>query len=465
MSEISLKDIHANTGIGFGTSGVRGLVSDLTGKVVYSYTMAFLKYLQESGEKFDKVALAGDLRVSTPKIMQVAGRAILDLGLEIVNCGFVPTQTVAFYGIKNKIPSIMVTGSHIPSDRNGIKFYKPSGEVLKSDEENISKMMVDVPDFVTGVDLPEPNLDAENLYKEKLLSMFPQKCLLGLKIGLYGHSAVGRDILEEILIELGAEITKLGYSDDFIPVDTEVIEEKIAELGKIWNNDHKFNALVSTDGDSDRPLLGDESGNWLRSDILGILTAKYLKAKVVITPISCNTALEKTKYFEKIVKTKIGSPYVVAEMIRLEKEGYTDIVGYEANGGFFTQDLPTRDGILPLICWLFLAKSENKQISKLNYDLPKRVTESSSVRGFPTEKSLNIINSGEALTKIQNVFGVALNISNIDGLRITLGNGDIIHLRPSKNAPEFRNYVESDSEEKAKILSNKVTKIIESWNV
>ena len=98
-------------------------------------------------------------------------------------------------------------------------------------------------------------------------------------------------------------------------------------------------------------------------------------------------------------------------------------------------------------------------------DLPKRFTESGSVRDFPTDKSMKIIESGEALEKIQNSFGVAQNISNIDGLRITLLNGEIIHLRPSKNAPEFRNYVEAGSPARAKTLSAEVFKIIQSWNI
>jgi phosphomannomutase len=465
MEKISLEEIKNITGIGFGTSGVRGLVTGLTDEVVYAYSIAFLKYLADKGDKFDKVALAGDLRESTPRIMRIVGRAILDVGAEIVNCGLIPTQTLAWYGIKNKIPSIMVTGSHIPEDRNGIKFYKPEGEVLKSDEEIISSMEIEKPVEISEVDLPEINYEASLLYFERFLKIFPLNSLKGMKIGLYGHSAVGRDIFENILVGFGAEVTKLGYSDEFVPVDTEVVEEKTVELGKIWNSDHKFEALVSTDGDSDRPLLGDESGNWLRSDILGILTAKYLKAKVVVNPISCNTALDKSNLFEKIVKTKIGSPFVVAEMMRLEKDGFTDIVGYEANGGFLTQDLPTRDGILPLICWLILSKSENKSISKLMSELPKRFTESGSVRDFPTEKSMKIIDSGEALSKIQNVFGVAQNISNIDGLRITLANGEIIHLRPSKNTPEFRNYVEANSPTRAKELSAEVSKVIQSWNI
>ena len=178
MSRVSLKEIKDNTGIGFGTSGVRGLVTELTDEVVYLYSTAFLKYLKENGEKYEKVALAGDLRDSTPKIMGVVGKAIVDMGAEIVNCGFVPTQTLALYGIKNKIPSIMVTGSHIPADRNGIKFYKSVGEVLKSDEENISNMEIEKTVEISGVKLPEINNQASLLYFERFLKIFPLLILI-----------------------------------------------------------------------------------------------------------------------------------------------------------------------------------------------------------------------------------------------------------------------------------------------
>jgi hypothetical protein len=47
--------------------------------------------------------------------------------LSAVNCGFIPSPAVALYGITREIPSIMVTGSHIPDDRNGIKFNQCNG--------------------------------------------------------------------------------------------------------------------------------------------------------------------------------------------------------------------------------------------------------------------------------------------------------------------------------------------------
>lgn len=464
MTQIKLSDLKNKTGIGFGSSGIRGLVTDLSNEVVYAYTLAFIEYLKRSGNIGESVAIAGDLRDSTPRIMRVVTKAISDSGLKIINCGFIPTPAVAFFGITKQIASIMITGSHIPQDRNGLKFYKADGEVLKKDEEAITEMEVEYDTDNFEADLPEINNEAKELFINRYSDIFPKDSLAGMKIGLYEHSAVGRDITEKILTSFGAEVIKLGFSSKFVPVDTEVIDSELENLGKEWGQSHNFDALISTDGDGDRPLLGDENGIWLRSDILGIYTAKYLKAGAIVVPVSCNTALDKCQMFDKIVKTKIGSPYIVQAMIDLENEGYKNVIGYEANGGFFTEKLPTRDAIIPLLCWLVIAKNENKTISELMSSLPKRFTESDSVKGFPTEISLTLLEKEETIKILEERFGEIKEINRQDGLRVIFKNEEIIHLRPSKNSPEFRDYVEADSPVRAKELSLEVHNLILEWN-
>ncbi|NKX16982.1 hypothetical protein HGG75_21915 [Ochrobactrum pseudogrignonense] len=71
----------------------------------------------------------------------------------------------------------------------------------------------------------------------------------------------------------------------------------------------------------------------MNGDILGILTARYLGAKTVVTPLSTTSALEESGWFENIRRTRIGSPYVVAEMACADVH---PVVGFEANGGFYS---------------------------------------------------------------------------------------------------------------------------------
>ncbi len=130
-------------------------------------------------------------------------------------------------------------------------------------------------------------------------------------------------------------MTPLGRSEKFIPVDTEAIRPEDVQLARgLGGKTGKFDAIVSADGDSDRPLVSDEHGNWLRGDIAGILCAKFLEADSISTPVSCNTAVEKCGWFREIRRTRIGSPFVVASMMEATAAGAKRVVGYEANGGF-----------------------------------------------------------------------------------------------------------------------------------
>ena len=491
--DIKLQDLMISSGVKFGTSGARGLADDMTDFVCYVYTRGFLQYLEFIGELNKcrtEVAIAGDLRPSTDRIMQAIRRAADDMGYAPVNCGKIPSPAIALYGIINNIPSIMVTGSHIPANRNGIKFNKSSGEILKVDEAGIRDQVVSVDDslfkdkksFSSLLDEQWTLLNtALCLYVRRYLDVFPGDCLKGKRIGVYQHSSVGRDVLLEIVKGLGADAVALGRSDTFIPVDTEAIRPEDIELAAKWAAEDSYDTIISTDGDSDRPLIADEKGQWLRGDVAGILCAKYLGADSVSTPISCNSAVEKSGYFKSVNRTRIGSPYVIESMINASKAGAKLVVGYEANGGFLTNSdipmfgkslpaLPTRDAIILHLCVILLAIREGKKLSEITAALPKRYTTSDRLKSFPQEDSkyiLDLFNSGNAAqdqAKATDIFGelcgVCSAIDRTDGVRMTFDNDEIVHLRPSGNAPEFRCYNEAATVDRVVMLNSECMKIL-----
>ena len=440
-----IKELMASTGVAFGTSGARGLADEMTDLVCYAYTKGFLQYLESVGEcsgPGTEVAIAGDFRPSTGRIMAAVAKAAADMGYSPLNCGRIPSPAVALYGINHSCPAIMVTGSHIPADRNGIKFNKASGEVLKTDEAGITSQIVELEDdcfdsagaFSEPFSMPVVDGAAGEAYVKRYLEAFPADCLAGKRIGIYQHSAVGRELLVEIFEGLGADVVPLGWSETFIPVDTEAIREEDVELAKQWAAEFGFDAVLSTDGDSDRPLISDESGEWLRGDVAGILAASYLKADSVSTPVSCNTALEKCGRFEEARRTRIGSPFVIASMMEAAAAGRKGIVGYEANGGFLTNSpftvfgnelpaLPTRDAVLPVLSILLLSIEKGTSISRLVADLPRRFTLSDRIQDFPTAESAGIIEQFKDETAVEavfgNLFGRVESIDRTDGLRVT----------------------------------------------
>ncbi len=473
------------SGVAFGTSGARGLATAMTDQVCYAYAKGFLQYLESIGEikrAGERVAVGGDFRPSSSRVMEAVCRAADDLGYRAVTCGKIPSPAVALFGFENKIPSIMVTGSHIPDDRNGIKFNKCAGEVLKSDEKGMSSQIVELDDSLFGADgnfakakAPhEISPEAGENYVMRYLNYFAHDALKDLRVGVYQHSAVGRDVLVKIFSHLGAEVTPLGRSEKFIPVDTEAIRPEDVQLAHDWAATGKFDALVSADGDSDRPLVSDENGNWLRGDIAGILCARFLAADSVSTPVSCNTAAEKCGWFPAIRRTRIGSPFVVVSMMEATAGGAKRVVGYEANGGFLLNSdiesggkilraLPTRDAVIVMLGILLLAKSRKQKISELATSLPARFTASDRLKNFATEKSAAILakfNSGSELAdkiEIEKMFGAICgqiaSLNRTDGLRITFANEEVIHLRPSGNAPEFRCYAEAKTDERARAIT------------
>ena len=124
----------------FGTSGLRGLSAELIGLPTALHISAFCRYLLDAGlaQAGSPLLVGQDLRPSSPEIASVAFGAIAEYGFDAIDCGLLLTPALALAAMAQRAPCIMITGSHIPADRNGIKFYVPSGEISKEDEGAIS---------------------------------------------------------------------------------------------------------------------------------------------------------------------------------------------------------------------------------------------------------------------------------------------------------------------------------------
>ena len=506
---VSMQDVMKQSGVAFGTSGARGLVTAMTDRVCYVYARSFIKYCEQNYKCNHTIAIAGDLRPSTERILKSLVKAGEDSAWKVIYCGRIPSPAIALYGIDKALPTIMVTGSHIPADRNGIKFNHPMGEITKKDEQGIVSQSVDFDEAIFDAKgmlknapaLPTVETEAEENYIKRYPEFFGTKALSGLTIGVYQHSAVGRDIVVKVLESLGATVKPFARSETFIPVDTEAIRKEDEELAREFSHKDFVDAIFSTDGDSDRPLLADDTGMWLRGDVLGILAAQALGIKRIATPVSCNTSLEKSGSFEKICRTRIGSPYVIAGMESLVDADKAAVAGYEANGGFLLQTdltrtfedgatrtlkaLPTRDALLPMLAVMVRVREERMCVVDLLKKLPKRFTLSDRLKEFPTETSkakLAEIREQKlgkklfgALTAKPSRFkpkdgstpapfhGEIVSIDETDGYRMEFDSGDIVHLRPSGNAPEFRCYVETEDKVRSAELLAGCMKIMEGW--
>lgn len=469
--------IISNSKIEFGTSGARGLVSDFSSSVVFSYVYNFLKHM-EIDFAFSSVALGIDNRPSSYEIAQSCAFAILKAGYRVNFYGVLPTPALALQGLSSCIPAVMVTGSHIPFDRNGLKFYRPDGEINKKDEYHICNA-----NYIVNADLAKlPKLiessAAKENYMSRYINIFSPTFLSGKHIGIYEHSSSGRDIYAKLFENLGAKVTPLERSDTFVPIDTEAVSQVDRDKAVTWSKDFHFDAIFSTDGDGDRPLVADENGEWLRGDILGLLAAHALNVQAIAIPVSCNSSIELSNLIPVVKRTKIGSPFVIEAFGEL-LQTYSCVAGFEANGGFLLasdiifdgkllQALPTRDAVLPFLMLLYYAKNET--ITKCLDRLPKRFSTSDRVSDFNKDNSNKIINllqdnQSEFISKILDEEVYITDVDFTDGIKMKLGTGDFIHFRPSGNAPEFRCYVESACAIRAKLVLKKLISFLKNYNL
>ncbi len=444
----------------FGTSGLRGLVIDLTEDCVQAYTRAFLNACPVG----TGVYLGRDLRPSSAEIAGFAQRAAVQAGYDVTDCGVLPTPALALAAQKAGASAIMITGSHIPADRNGLKFYTPTGEITKPDETAMLACLGQP--GAKAAALGEGRNDqgsALSAYSERYLQAFGPNALKGLRIGVYQHSSVARDVMVQIVEALGGVPIALGHSDTFIPVDTEALDPATGTLLANWCKDHDLQAVISTDGDADRPMLADHTGQIIPGDVLGVITAQTLGAKAICTPISSNSMVQALPNFDTVALTRIGSPYVIAAMEEaLSENPAAQVAGYEANGGFllgFTAQcsagplapLMTRDSMLPILAPLITAQAKGQRLPELISALPQRYTAANRLTSVEPARAQALLSQlrtdGQARVDLFGPanLGTETDHDLTDGLRIRFETGRVVHLRPSGNAPEFRCYVEAES--------------------
>jgi phosphomannomutase len=461
------QSIISHSGIAFGTSGARGLVVDFTPEVCSAFTHAFVAVLRKEFAP-RQLALAIDNRPSSYAMAQACAAALLQAGIEPIYYGVVPTPALAYQAMQDNMPCIMVTGSHIPFERNGLKFYRPDGEITKADELAILAAEVEFDALPALPQLVASPRAAEN-YCKRYSSLFSSNMLTGKCIGIYEHSSAGRELYAPLFESLGADVIRIERSDHFVPIDTEAVGEEDKEKARRWSTEYKLDAIFSTDGDGDRPLVADENGEWLRGDILGLLCADQLNIEALAIPVNSNTAIVSCGRFTKVLLTKIGSPYVIAQFAELTKE-FKRVAGFEANGGFLLGSdieldgkplaaLPTRDAVLPFL--MLLTAAGKGAISPLVTALPARYTYSDRIKNFASSRSQEILTQGISNPQALLMrFGLADNqvsgIDTTDGLRMRLDGGCVIHLRPSGNAPELRCYVEASDMNHAQLLVNSI---------
>ncbi len=337
---------------------------------------SLVKVIGDGKEHRYKILIGKDTRLSGYMLETALASGICSMGGDVLLVGPLPTPGVAFLTRSMRADAgVVISASHNPYQDNGIKFF--SWEGFKLPDEVEARMEEMIFNGETEQDRPTASKigkafrisDSVGRYNVFLKSSFPRHLSLeGLKIVVdCGHGASYR-VLPEVLAELGAEVLPIG-----VQPDGENINRRCGALYPNVARDvllhERADFAVSLDGDADRAIFVDETGEILDGDHILAMCAKemqhkgILKGSTVVATVMSNLGLELAlkSLGVELLRTEVGERYVVERML----EGGYNLGGEQSGHIVFLDHNTTGDGAITCLQVLALMVEKSKRLSEL----------------------------------------------------------------------------------------------------
>ena len=354
----------------FGTSGIRGPAETLfTKQFCFDIGRTFVEFLRKKAV-LGPIAIGMDPRESSPRIKNDLLLGLSTSQEELFDEGVTPIPSMNWL-IKN--PSvgagIMITGSHIAPELNGVKFYAHDEEVSIEDQNEIENIYFSIKENLKPDSVSVPvhiESRAAELYSEMLFSLvshpYPK-----WKVGLDCANGAQSVVMPALLRRAGLDVVEVNCDPqkDFIARDTDTDDKAQLEMLKSKVPVEKCDFGIAFDGDGDRVVFLNEQGNFVQGEYSCCLVARESPGEFLVTPISSSGVVETIG--KKVVRTKVGSPYVVGKMKEIGAS-----FGFEANGGAISSEIMyTRDGGSMTVKMLNLFSKFKGKFSDMVGQLPK----------------------------------------------------------------------------------------------
>jgi phosphoglucosamine mutase len=421
----------------FGTDGIRGKVGQ------FPITPDFmLKLGWASGRVFDRefnrdggclVIIGKDTRVSGYMFESALEAGLVAAGVNVKLLGPMPTPAIALMTRKqNAEAGIVISASHNPFYDNGIKFFGADGSKLSDEIEHAIEAELELElttvqsrqiGKVTRVE------DATGRYVEFCKSTVPEGfSLRGLRIALDCAHGATYHIAPSVLRELGAEVVAMGVAPDGFNINEGVGSTDMAALSELVRNS-RAHLGIAYDGDGDRVLMTDGSGQIMDGDELVYIIAMHRLATghsdagVVGTQMS-NLGLEIAlkEAGLQFARAQVGDRYVKALM---EANGWH--LGGESSGHIICSDVTTTgDGIIASLQVLMALQSAGGDLASLR----------SGITMYP-QTMINVPVGGKV-----NLADYPALDEALASVEQQLGSEGRVLLRPSGTEPKVRVMVE-----------------------
>lgn len=374
----------------FGTDGVRGVanIEPVTAETALKLGRAaahvFAQLSGEAGRSNGriKIVIGKDTRLSGYMLENALAAGVMSLGADVLLIGPLPTPGVAYITRSLRADAgIVLSASHNPYEDNGIKFFRHDGYKLDDAIERRIEGLV----FSGEIESVRPTAgkigratridDALGRYVEFAKASFPRRMTLEhMRVAIDVANGAAYKTSPCILRELGAEVIVThnapngrNINQDCGSTHPEEIQRVVKETGA--------QVGISHDGDADRVLLCDETGELVDGDeIMAIAALDWIKSgrlakNTLVATVMSNFGLDETltKNEGRVLRTKVGDRYVIEAMMKQDLN-----VGGEQSGHMIFRDYTTTgDGIISALQILRIMVETGKPLSELKKCLAK----------------------------------------------------------------------------------------------
>ncbi len=361
----------------FGTDGIRGTANTppMTPEISMRLGMAAGKYFRTTSDRRHSVVIGKDTRLSGYMIEPALVAGFTSVGMDVTLFGPLPTPGVAMMTRSLRADlGVMISASHNHYKDNGIKLFGPDGYKL-SDEIELeieSRMDRALDDKLAAPDelgRAQRIDDAQARYVEIVKATFPRGMRLsGLRICVDCANGAAYKVAPAALYELGAEVFPVGVTPDGFNINHEVGSTDTRAL-KAAVATHRADIGIALDGDADRCIIIDETGNEVDGDqLIGLIASHWHKAGKlsqpgVVTTVMSNLGLE--NYLSSIglelERTKVGDRYVVERM----RAGRFNLGGEQSGHIIMSDYSTTGDGLMAALQVLSVMVETSKPLSQI----------------------------------------------------------------------------------------------------
>ncbi|MDP4683233.1 MAG: phosphoglucosamine mutase [Crocinitomicaceae bacterium] len=446
-------------------SGIRGTIGGkvdqgLTPIDAVKFAAAYGTWLKNRNEgQALKVVIGRDARISGQMISDLVVSTLVGLGIDVINLGLSTTPTVEVaVPLEKAQGGIILTASHNPKQWNALKLLNEKGEFISGSdgEEVLAIAEKEAFDFAEVDDLGKVTIDDSYLQKHidaiLALPLVDKKAIeaANFSIVVDAVNSTGGIFVPALLKALGVnQITEL-YCDPtgHFPHNPEPLPEHLTDLS---NKIKEVGADVgiTVDPDVDRLALVCEDGSMFGEEYTLVAVADYV---LTHTPGATVSNLSSTRALRDVTESRglLYSAAAVGEVNVVTKMKETNaVIGGEGNGGVIYPELHYgRDSLVGIALFLSHLAHKKMTVSQLRDSYPKYTISKNKIELTP---DIDV----DQLLMHMTINYAHEEVDTTDGVKIYIGK-EWVHLRKSNTEPIIRIYSESENEQKANDLAERI---------